>query len=55
MYKCEWCGAEFEEPFREPAGTFLGNLMVHEVCPECGDDCFEEIEQEDDIDDVQPE
>lgn len=53
MYKCEWCGAEFDEPFREPAGTFLGNLMVHEVCPECGDDCFEEMEDE--IDDVQPE
>ena len=53
MYRCLYCGAEFEEPLREPAGTFLGNLMVHEVCPECREDEFEEVE--DDIDDVQPE
>lgn len=46
MYKCEWCGAEFDEPFREDAGTFLGNKMVHEVCPWCGADDIVEIETE---------
>ena len=51
MYRCLYCGAEFEEPYREPAGTFLGNLMIHEVCPECREDEFEEMEDED----VQPE
>mgnify|MGYP006992093070 CR=1 FL=1 len=50
MYRCLYCGAEFEEPYREPAGTFLGNLMVHEVCPECREDEIVEIEQEDEDD-----
>lgn len=52
-YRCIICGAVFDEPHREPAGYFLGNLMIHEVCPECREDCFEEMEV--DIDDVQPE
>ena len=50
MYRCLMCGAEFEEPEHEPAEMFMFNLMVHDVCPECGDDCIEEIEQEDDDD-----
>ena len=47
MWRCEWCGAEFDEPLHEPAGTFLGNLMVHDVCPECGNDDIEELEDND--------
>lgn len=47
-YRCLYCGAEFDEPRRVPAGLFMYNPMIHEECPECGDDCFEEIEQEDD-------
>lgn len=46
-YRCLWCGAEFDEPVHEPAGYFLGNPMVHDVCPECGDDDIEEAENED--------
>lgn len=47
MYKCEICGAVFDEPLREPAGDFMGNPMVHNVCPECGEDYFEEADNED--------
>lgn len=50
MYRCLMCGAEFEEPLHEPAGMFMFIPMVHDVCPECGDDCIEEIEQEDEDD-----
>lgn len=46
MYKCLYCGAIFEEPHREPAGLFLGNLMIHEECPECREDCFEEVDED---------
>lgn len=46
MFKCLYCGAEFDEPRRVPAGLFLGNPMVHEECPECGEDMFEEVDDE---------
>lgn len=49
MYKCLYCGAVFDEPFGEPAGAFMGNLMVHEVCPECGEDEFEEVDEDEDV------
>ena len=46
MYKCEWCGAEFDEPDEIPDGWFAYNPMVHLVCPECGEDQFYEMEDE---------
>lgn len=45
-YRCEWCGAVFDEPLHEPAGDFMYNPMVHDVCPECGNDDFEEVYDE---------
>ena len=48
MYKCLFCGAEFEKPHPVPDGEFMFNLMVHLTCPECGEDEFEEMEDDDD-------
>lgn len=50
MYKCECCGAVFDEPVHEDAGYFMYNHMVHDVCPECGNDEFEEMEEEEEED-----
>ena len=47
MYRCNCCGWEFDEPLKEDAGLFMYNRMVHEVCPECGNDDFDETEEED--------
>lgn len=49
-YVCLCCGTVFDEPYHEPAGMFMYNPMVHDVCPECGDDAFEEITEEEDDD-----
>ena len=49
-YRCLCCGAVFDEPEKEPAGMFMYNPMVHEVCPFCFDDCFEEVTDDDDGD-----
>ena len=46
MKRCMWCGAVFEEPYLEPAEDFMFNRFVHEVCPECGEDDFEDLEGE---------
>lgn len=46
MWRCEWCGAVFDEPLHEPAGEFMYNPMVHDVCPECGEDLIEEVDDE---------
>ena len=48
MFQCKWCGAEFEDPEQIRDGYFAGNPMVHLVCPECGDDEFYEIEENED-------
>lgn len=50
MYRCLWCGWEFDEPRRVEDGIFLGNIMIHEECPECGNDDFEEIKEDEDED-----
>lgn len=48
MWRCNWCGAEFEEPDSVDEGNhFMFNRLVSLVCPECGDDDIEEIEDED--------
>lgn len=47
MYRCLWCGTEFEDPAPVPDGEFMYNIMVHYVCPWCGEDFFEEEEDED--------
>lgn len=49
MYRCLYCGAVFDEPFREAAGLFMENPMVHEVCPECREDEFEEVDENEDV------
>ena len=36
----------FNEPLHEPAGDFMYNPMVHDVCPECGEDYIEELEDD---------
>lgn len=52
MWRCEWCKAEFEEPETSPSidpidrNAWYGP-MVHEVCPECGSEFIEEIEEND--------
>ena len=48
MYRCEWCGAEFEEPIFvvEEKSVYYGD-MGRELCPECGEDQFEELEDND--------
>ena len=48
MWRCYWCGAEFEEPDEEPEGHFMYNPVVSYHCPECWDDDIEEIEDGED-------
>lgn len=49
MFRCEWCGAEFEEPVFvvEERSAYYGD-MGRELCPECGSDFIEELEDDDD-------
>ena len=48
-FRCE-CGAEFDEPemVEESRGEFWGVPCYERMfyCPVCGDDCFEEIKEE---------
>lgn len=47
MYRCNWCGATFEEPdlrrYTEWHGEFPEPWAVN-VCPECGGEEIEECE-----------
>ena len=52
MWKCESCGAEFDEPVtrREDHGydTEIGHIPYWEyedLCPECGDDDIKEVDE----------
>lgn len=36
MYKCNHCGAEFDEPERMVLGIHQDEILI--VCPKCGDD-----------------
>ena len=49
MWRCEWCGAEFEKPrfHVTEVTTFYGTMGI-DVCPECGEDCIEEVRDDDD-------
>lgn len=46
MYRCEWCGAEFDEPrfVIEENDPYYGP-RGREVCPECGEDQIEKEEE----------
>lgn len=50
-YKCQ-CGCIFDEPRRvsEPRGEFWGAPCSETMyyCPSCGDDCFDEVDVDDD-------
>lgn len=49
MYKCNVCGAEFETPRevteREREEDGFIHVWVDSLCPSCGDDDFDEVEE----------
>lgn len=49
MYRCNACGAEFDEPFPE-RDEFAPYGFAHMLCPECFDDDIDEIWEEEDDD-----
>lgn len=58
MYVCDNCGARFEEPEQERTtyehyfgAEWSGGIpYVYEVCPDCGSEDFEEIDEEEEED-----
>lgn len=51
MYRCECCGARFDEPSRYPLRENLDGergyeTRIAESCPWCGDEWFEEVEDD---------
>lgn len=47
VFKCRWCGAEFEEPdrFREYHGERDRAPEIWSCCPECGSTDFDEADE----------
>lgn len=52
MYKCEYCGGEFEEPeiYYEKHGLSQGPYEKWAVCPYCGETDYKEIYGEAEVD-----
>ena len=50
MYKCDLCGAEFEEPLvldtTEPRGDCFSERFRRVGCPYCGGPYFNEMDEE---------